>query len=241
MRYGDDAFYYISKKEQDRRNQLIRILLVLGMNVIVLLSLAFDFRWWEKYQIVFIALTIIYLLLLSTYEDSKGELFSDGLKRLRDKRDYFKGERLIVSNYDVEKNAPLFNGDYIFIWNNKTETYESEVGYFKFTASLDSSKKMIKVIDIVKNEPKYIIKEECSSDWNRMYKELEKKINEDGFTILRIYNKFGDVKWERSDEPTKPSKKRKIIYYVKVWAWYIAVIIAIFAPLIPAAIYLYKQ
>lgn len=232
MANSGEAFYYREKHAANNRVQLQSILIVLCMNAIVLLSLTFNFRWWERYPFVTIVISLLYVIsLIACHEKSHGTLFSDLFRRFKDKRDYYKGDGLAASS------APVREKDYIFIYK-KDEEGRSYPEYLQLF--LNKWDMEIIVMDIVRKKPKYVIKGDRYDDFNDLVIKTETKIEEDGYQLLRLYDEFGVLKWEQSEEPEPPSRKMKVLYTIWRWTWNVLSFIVIVAPLVPLLIYIYN-
>ena len=220
-----DDFFKRQTHASNNKIQLQSILIVLGMNVTVLLSFIFNFRWCERYPFVYVVIAFLYfILLIAVHEQNHGTLFSDLFRRFKDKRDYYKGDGLFASS------APIREKDYIFIYK-KDEEERSYIEYLQLF--FNKKDKEIIVMDIARKKPKYVIKGESYYDYNDLIQKMEKEIKADGYKIYRLYDEFCVLKWEQSEEPEPPSKKMKVLYTIWRWTWNILSFIVIVAPFIP--------
>ena len=240
-----DIFHYQTKILAKDRHQLTWILIVLGFNVLVLLSLTFDFRWWRYSQYVTAIIGFVYVLLIygayNGIPDERGRLFEIGRIRKRHWRDYYTSEEFVKKRNSIGfcyyyECAPIRSGGYLCI--NKGEDYE----YVRVDAEksfigkdIDLNKvyySKIRIVALTNNKEHFNASEENFSI-AELLKKMQDKLEKDGYRIVSSYNEYGDLMWSRSDTPTKKSTYRKVCYYVEMTLWFIVAFIAFIAPLVP--------
>lgn len=240
---SSDYFHYQVSQRRKNRSQLAFILDVFGANVIVLLSYAFNFKWWEMINEKWlIAIGFIYVFsIMALYQTNKNDgasLFSDGFLRLKHWRDFYRSDifskRVSMSSYE---HAPISHGDYVCL----KKGHDYEYAHFEAESNhvgkdIDSNRvfnRKITLTELKKDKVLFEKSEQTYLSFADLLADMQEKLEKDGYQIEAIYNKFGDVKWSRSDIPSKRSKYRVAHYYVAITLWHIAALIAFIAPIIP--------
>ena len=235
---SSDAFYNRTSKEKANRSQLSVVRWICGANVVMLLSYAFGFYWWVRFPLVAIILGFVYVIKIFSsdmVEKDGATLFSDRYLRLRHWRDYYTSEYFIKTR-DSE-HAPISNGDYLWLWiGDEAEYLRYEVrasSYAKdvyFNQLYDVS---IKLINPKGEKVKYSLQKSDVYGLSELLYEMQEQLKADGYIIKAVFNKFGDLRWQQSDNPKPPKKIRKLLYDIIGFGSGIAAFIAFVAPLVP--------
>ena len=239
MRDSREVFWNESSILVADRSNLKCLLCVCAANVVILLSLVFDFPWWLFCPPVSgIIFALVYLFTLWVYKmesEKKSNLFNEGIRRLEDWRDYYEG-KTFMKGY---KHPPLSNGDYFLLYRGEGEDGEAEymrlekkmvlIGMECFSIPHYNIK--LRLYDIVANTVVYSGEENGAYIDYSLWTMVE-KIQKDDYRIVALYNKYGDIKWSQEECDKKPSKFRRCVYNIVMTIWYIVAIISIFLPLI---------
>lgn len=243
---SSDAFYNRTSKEKANRNQLWVVRWICAANVIMLLSYAFGFYWWDRYPIIAIALGLIYVMKIISSDLVRSDgatLFSDYRLRLRHWQNYYTSEYFIKTR-DSE-HAPISNGDYLLLWIG------DDIEYLRCELMVISNSKDvyfnqlydvgIKLINPKRDILKYTIQTNDVYDLSEPLYEMQKRLNADGYSIKAIFNKFGDLRWSQSDNPKPPKRVRKVICNIADYSSSIAAFISFVTPLAPLLFSLYNS
>lgn len=222
---------------------------VVFVNIIILLCITFDWCWWEDREGVRIGFCIGYLLCFlhsNMYHEHEGlGLFVDFDKRLECWKDYYTSPEFVYhpppSKRDDNKivrwvnqidYAPIRNGDFVLLSNDKFLKVNKEVVFsgkdIDFNSLYNTS---IELTDITGKEVYYSFRH---TDYGTAYvlDKLNEKLKEDGLSIIRIYNSYGDTRWEKFDIKTSPSKVRKYLYEVIFWGVRLIYIAIVLMPIV---------
>lgn len=226
MRDNKYNFWLFSESEKGTRKQLWQLLYVCGFNAVMAISYFFNYRWFEQYPKLYIAVCIWYILELAIrcrVVRKGGVLYKEGLKRVEDWSYYYQSKTF--ASYDFN---PARIGDYLLLnggcvlrvdyssWEEKLYLTDFETGEHVFSCRYYKG----------------------FGYWNSCIYELFKQIKACGKDVLCVYNKFGDIIWWQSDKPKKESKLRKRIYKMIVFVWGIISILIGIVPLLPLFKYL---
>lgn len=218
-------------------------MLMFVANLAVYIPMCFGFRWWERYLAVAFFLSLIYVIMVLFYDDEAKKagdtLFADRLKRLRDWRDFYTSEKFISDAYDYN-HAPISDGDYLRLIRDKNVKYmrfyvniEMPFGALSYYPTI----KRVALIDLNCDKELYSATQDDKYITSRALFKIQKSLDEDGYVICSVYNKFGDIKWLKSDAPEQPKKMRHYVYKLCIWLWIVAVLVAFIAPFLPIVLY----
>lgn len=235
---SSDAFYNRTSKEKANRNQLWVVRWICAANVIMLLSYTFGFYWWVRFPLVAIVLGFVYILNIFFTDMVKKDganLFSDRYVRLKHWRDYYTSEYFI--NTRDSEHAPISDSDYLWLWIGDGVEYLqykfrvlSHVKDFDFN---DLYSVEINLINPKDEKVKYTFSKNKIYGLSEILYEMQDQLKADGYIIKAIFNKFGDLRWQQSDDPKPPKKIRKLLYDIIGFGSGIAAFIAFVAPLVP--------
>lgn len=244
---SEDKFYSLTNKDREHMKRFYIVSYVLAVNSIVLLVLGLNMKWSDDYVILCVIVICFYLFLILAHSKDK-PFFSEVFKRLKVWRDYYISERF-MNSYNDNDFPPIQNGDYILLFENKTDgNYRREYMLFNVDShyrgkecfTKDLYEQRYQLLDIVTHGVCYT--SEIHDDYHTtetMY-ELQMEVEKKGYFIKAIYNNYGDMKWQESKYPKPPSSYRRFIYKIKVVLWYLMTIVVVVAPFLPFLIHMYK-
>lgn len=214
----DEKFYKISSWNNKKRIALQRVVAIMLMYAIILVCQWIHFEWWLRYDWACVLASLGYLLFIISigYETQGVSIFSDWRQRIQDFADYSESPYFVNSLYYYY--APMRDGDYIVLSDNEYLKLDFSGVFYANDIDMNSLYSM-KVSLMDGNNAKYEIKM-LAYGYNNLLDELYRKIISDNLDVIAIYNKFGDLKWKKSEYVKKKSKLRKyrLIIYSVIWS-----------------------
>ncbi len=239
-----DLFHQKTRKNAAYWARLKALMLMFVANLAVYIPLCFGFRWWERYLVVAFFLSLIYVIMVLFYDDEATKagdtLFADRFKRLRDWRDFYTSEKFIRNSCDYN-HAPISDGDYLRLIGDNREKYMKFYVNFVMpygALSYCPTIKRVALIDLNCDKELYSAIQDDEYITSSALFKIQTSLEKDGYIICGVYNKFGDIKWWRSDEPKSPKKVRCYLYKLCFWLWIVALLIAFISPFLPMVKYL---
>lgn len=237
MSTNKDTFYDIKENNLADRQRLRTLTYVIGANFVILLCIVFNWNWWEGCVKVALIVSICYLLFVCALhmvlEKQYNGLFYEFDTRNECWKDYYESpyfvydypsppptnnKDTIVIRINSTDYAPIHNGDYVLLSD----------GYCMNDRYLKANNKNGSILELTDLNNKDIYYSVESNEYGYRLKFLKEKLQEDNLTIIAVYNKYGDIRWMKSDKKTCPSKWRKVLYEIKRWSerlLYIAMVI----------------
>jgi len=201
-----------------------------------------DCRWWVGRPYLFLIFTIFIVLQWWLCNQKDGVLVKEGDKRLKAWKDFFKSDCFIKGRYDYN-HASIDSGDYIMLLHDADSSFGSEVVYMKYDRTVHYLTKDIDMNDVYNISWRlltlsddgvlYSGKSHHCYDYNYCIYDMNTMLCSDGYSIVAIYNKYGDVKWIKSETTTNRSLIRQAIYGIAPYLWvFVFLIISFASPLI---------
>lgn len=228
----EDKFYKIQDKN-NKENRRFFLIYGLISNTFFLICLIFEWTWWtnEIASIFLFFLLPLYVSLSSINLSPKTEA------KLETWRDYYsspnfvyhfpppptKNDGKLVIWGKTTDFAPLYDGDFVLLSNDKymqVRIYFSSSGY----------NSCLELKDLDERNVYYCVKE-CA-DYNQLLTNLDRILKKKGETIIRIYNKYGDIRWQQSTNYIPHIKQREYLYKITIAFLYILYFVMLFMPLV---------
>ena len=232
----DEKFINITSWNNKNRIALHRIAVILFMYAVILICLWLHFDWWVRFDwaCVIVSLWYVFYLVSIGHVTHGVSIFKDRHQRLLDYADY--NEAPYFANSYRNYYAPIRDGDYVALSNNdylKLAIRSSFIGKdIDFNCLYDVTVKLLDGDKII-----YEIKR-CDYDYSGALVELYRNIKDGGLDIEAIYNKFGDLKWRKSEQFKKKSKVREYHLKIRQTVW---LIFQFFVAILPVLFMLYTN
>ena len=228
MKTDNDTFYNIKERNLDDRRRLLTLTYVSGVNFAIFLCLFFNWYWWKDCEAMAYLLSVLYFLLVfalhMSYHKNRGLFYIFDLRN-ECYKDYYESPNFVYHFPPCPKNndtdeiiiisnqidyAPIYDGDFIVLSNADCSTYKylrvRKSAYFigKDVDLNELYDTKIELKDLFEEKILYSTKKDYCYGFSEVLDELNKILIADGMTIIAIYNKYGDIRWYKSDKITKP-------------------------------------
>lgn len=209
-----ERFCNITSWNNRKRIALHSVAAILFMYAMILVCLLLNFEWWSYYDWACIAVSLLYLVFLSSIGlSTQGvSIFQDEYQRLQDYINY--SEAPYFANSFRSYCAPIRIGDYVALSNERYLKLDRHAIFKGKDIDLNGLYSM----DVCLMDGNKKVYEVKGDDYvfSRLMNEIYEKVKDDGLDIEAIYNQFGDLKWKKSEGFRKKSKVRQYYKIFKV-------------------------
>ena len=209
-----DEFYNTTEYNNKKRKKLHNIVAVFAMYAMILVCLLFRYEWWLNNGVAVLIVWFIYLTcLIAVISETNGVcIFGDKIQRLRDCSLYCESIRFADDFFRY--NVPVRNGDYLLLSTHKylELKFRYDCLIYNVYSNYNITGYLLDGYNVL-----YTAKNQSKDD---ILYEFYKHLREEGQDILEVCNKFGDVRWRKSDKIKHISKTNTCIANVRIYSWF---------------------